>query len=164
MQELFIREATVADIPLIREIAGKTWPPTYEDLLGKDQVNYMLAKLYSHSVLEDQMNQQHRFLLAFRDHLPVGFTSFSLIDVYVFKLQKLYVLPVEQQSGLGRTLLQKVEAELKSMGAKQLLLNVNRKNAARGFYERNGFTVIKEEDIDIGNGYFMNDFIMQKDL
>jgi ribosomal protein S18 acetylase RimI-like enzyme len=46
-------------------------------------------------------------------------------------------------------------------GNKNLLLNVNRENPALGFYKKKGFEVIKTEDIDIGNGYFMNDYVMR---
>ena len=46
----------------------------------------------------------------------------------------------------------------------RLHLNVNKFNDAVQFYERAGFVTIKEEDIDIGQGYFMNDYVMVKDL
>ena len=53
---------------------------------------------------------------------------------------------------------------MKAKGATVLQLNVNRHNTAKSFYEKLGFAVIKEEDIDIGSGYFMNDYIMEKRL
>jgi ribosomal protein S18 acetylase RimI-like enzyme len=161
---LIIRPASIIDIPVIRQIADKTWPAAYEELLGKDQVEYMLDKLYSHQALEDQMKKQHYFFLALKEYEAVGFTSFSKVEKDIYKLQKLYVLPSLQKSGLGKELLQTVETVAKSMGGRKLQLNVNRKNIAKRFYERNGFAVIKEENIDIGSGYFMNDFVMQKDL
>jgi ribosomal protein S18 acetylase RimI-like enzyme len=51
---------------------------------------------------------------------------------------------------------------MKTQGATTLQLNVNRNNPAKIFYEKLGFAVLNEEDIDIGNGYFMNDYVMQK--
>ncbi len=63
-----------------------------------------------------------------------------------------------------KKLLETVETVAKSMGAENLILNVNRKNKAKTFYEKNGFAVVREEDIDIGKGYFMNDYIMEKTL
>lgn len=159
-----IRPASFTDIPFIREIANKTWPSAYEALLGKEQVDYMLDKLYSTKVLEDQMKKHHHFFIALQEYKPVGFCSFSTVEKDIYKLQKLYVLPTEQKTGLGKALLETVETVSKSMGAKKLQLNVNRKNIAKFFYERNGFSVLKEEDIDIGSGYFMNDYLMQKDL
>ena len=50
------------------------------------------------------------------------------------------------------------------MGAKKLSLNVNRQNQAAHFYQKAGFSITATEDIDIGNGYYMNDYIMEKDL
>ena len=161
---IVIRPASFTDISFIREIAFKTWPPAYEALLGREQVEYMLDLLYSVKALEDQMKNQHYFFLALKNYQPVGFTSFSNIDQGFFKLQKLYVLTSEQKTGLGLMLLETVETVSKSMGAIQLQLNVNRKNPAKGFYERNGFVVLREDDIDIGSGYFMNDYIMQTEL
>ncbi len=161
---LVIRPASVTDIPFIREIAHETWPLTYEALLGKEQVSYMLNKLYSAATLEEQMKNQHYFFLALKEYEPVGFASFSQVEKEVYKLQKLYVVPAEQKTGAGKVLLQTVETISKSMGAKKLQLNVNRMNVAKKFYERNGFVVIKEEDIDIESGFFMNDYVMQKEL
>lgn len=48
------------------------------------------------------------------------------------------------------------------MNATVLELNVNRQNKARIFYEKFGFVIVEEKDIPIGNGYFMNDYVMQK--
>ena len=50
------------------------------------------------------------------------------------------------------------------MGATSLQLQVNRDNAAKSFYEKLGFVILKEADFDIGNGYFMRDYVMEKKL
>lgn len=162
--ELTIRPASFTDIEFIQRIAEKTWPEAYEVLLGKEQLAYMLDKFYSTSALEEQMRNRHYFFLALKDYEALGFASFSQVEKEIYKLQKLYVLPTEQKTGAGKALMNTVETVAKSMGAKKLQLNVNRKNIAKSFYEKNGFIVIKNEDIDIGSGYFMNDFVMQKDL
>lgn len=162
--ELVIRPASFTELETIREIAYKTWPDAYEALLGKAQVTYMLQKIYSKEALEDQLKNKHYFFLALIEYKPIGFVSFSQIDDTTFKLHKLYVLPEAQKTGIGKKLLQKVETVAKSIGGTKLQLNVNRKNVAKNFYEKNDFEVIKEEDIDIGSGYFMNDFVMQKTL
>lgn len=160
--ELVLRPASYTDIPFIAEIARDTWPITYEALIGMEQVAYMLSKLYSAAALEEQMRKQHYFFLALKEYKPVGFASFSKVEFETYKLQKLYVLPSEQKTGVGIVLMKTVETVAKSMGAKKLQLNVNRKNIAKRFYERNGFAVVKEEDIDIGSNYYMNDFVMEK--
>lgn len=159
-----IRPASFNDIPYIKYIAEETWPVAYGKILSDDQLQYMLGLLYSASSLQQQMHDNHHFFLALDNYLPVGFASFSHFEHKVYKLQKLYVLPTIQKSGTGKKLLQTVITTAQSMGAKQLLLNVNRNNNALSFYEKHGFKIIKEEDIDIGNGYFMNDYLMSKNI
>lgn len=162
--ELEIRPASFNDISSIQIIANKTWPLTYEPIIGKDQVDYMLGLFYSAASLTGQMKNGHYFFLALRNYSPVGFASFSKVAENTYKLHKLYVSTEEQGGGTGRKLLDTVETVVKSMDGKKLILNVNRKNIAKGFYEKAGFTVSNEEDIDIGNGYFMNDYVMEKRL
>lgn len=162
--ELVIRPASFTDIPFIQNIAQQTWRAAYASILSQPQLEYMLDKFYSTPSLEQQMKEHHYFFLALKQYVPVGFASFSKISGSTYKLQKLYVLPGEQKTGLGQKLLDTVETVAKSMGATRLQLNVNRNNNAQRFYERNGFGILKEEDIDIGSGYFMNDYVMEKEL
>jgi ribosomal protein S18 acetylase RimI-like enzyme len=61
-------------------------------------------------------------------------------------------------------MLETIMQVLRTRGGKRLELNVNRYNKARQFYEKLGFTVIKEEDIDIGEGFFMNDYVMARSI
>jgi diamine N-acetyltransferase len=162
--ELIIRPASFNDIKYIQDIVTKTWPATYTSILGKDQVDYMIGKFYSTPSLEEQMKNLHHFFLALNDYSPVGFASFSHVEGKTYKLQKLYVLPDIQKKGIGKMLLETVETVAKSMGGQILQLNVNRHNKAKKYYEKNEFIVVKEEDIDIGNGYYMNDYVMEKRL
>ncbi len=158
-----ITPATASDIPLIRELTYKIWPQTYSPILAKEQIEYMLDKMYSPASLEQQMNSKHFFIIG-RDEkdVPVGFASYSEIEKEIFKLHKLYVLPARQGQGIGKDLLEFITNDIRFMGAKALDLNVNRYNHnAKAFYEKNGFIIIREEDIDIGGGYFMNDFVLR---
>jgi GNAT superfamily N-acetyltransferase len=108
------------------------------------------------------VDDHHQFLIVEQDEEPIGFASWSTsADPGVFKLHKIYILSGRQGKGLGKTLLQFIFETIRPEGATRLRLNVNRYNKARQFYERIGFAVIGEEDIDIGHGYFMNDFIME---
>ncbi len=81
-----------------------------------------------------------------------------------YKLHKIYVLPSQQGKGSGKFIIDQLTNAMKIKGASALQLNVNRNNPAKSFYEKIGFAVIKEEDIDIGSGYFMNDYVMEKKL
>ena len=111
------------------------------------------------------MNRQHIFLLAeTEDEEPVGFASYSNIQPAVYRLHKLYVLPSIQGRNIGRTLLEVVEEECREAGANKMMINVNRYNKAKNFYERLGYKVIGEENIDLGNGVLQEDFVLEKDI
>jgi len=161
-ETMTIRKAYPTDIPLIRDMAYKIWPSTYGSILSKDQIDYMLGWFYSEKELHEQMGQHIEFIIVYDGVHPVGFASFGLSEPQVYKLHKIYVLPSQQGKGTGRFIIDQLIKAMKAKGATSLLLNVNRQNNAKNFYEKLGFTVIKEEDIDIGNGYFMNDYVMEK--
>ncbi|MBS1918399.1 MAG: GNAT family N-acetyltransferase [Bacteroidetes bacterium] len=158
-----IRFAGTEDINIIGFLAQQIWPATYAGILEEEQLNYMLNLFYSPSSLKKQiLEDNHIFLIIEDDEEPVGFASYSFISQGIYKLHKIYVLPNQQGKGLGKTIVDFIVNEIKPLNATALQLNVNRHNKAKNFYERLGFTVIKEEDINIGNNYFMNDYVMEK--
>jgi len=164
-QEVIIRTAGPEDIATIQQLAHQIWPVTYGHLMSADRLQYMLQLIYSHDALQNQMQQGHTFLLAMMDTTPVGFASFSATgEQAVYKLQKIYIRTDIQGKGTGKRLINEVQDRIKKLNASTLILNVKRDNPARWFYEKLGFVIIKEEDIDIGNGYFMNDYVMEKKL
>ena len=162
-----IIKATTEDIRTIQELAKKIWPFAYGEILSVDQLEYMLEKFYSLGSLTKQMNSMHHeFYLAAINGIPVGFISVgkSPNDPSVFILHKIYVLPKFQGKSIGKSLLYFAIEKTKLDGGEALQLNVNRHNKALQFYIKNGFEVILEEDIDIGNGYFMNDYRMELEV
>lgn len=80
------------------------------------------------------------------------------------KIHKLYLLPASQGRGVGRVLVETVAEVARQGGNNRLSLNVNRNNPAVGFYERPGFYVLDQKNIDIAGGFRMKDFVMEKPL
>lgn len=158
-----MRSADLDDINTIGFLAQQIWPDTYRDILSPEQLQYMMKLFYSPSSLRRQMlDQHHQFLLVEQGEEPVGFASWGATEEPgVFKLHKIYVLPGRQGKGLGQSILQFIFEAIRPAGARVLRLNVNRFNKARQFYEKMGFSVKGEEDVPIGNNYFMNDYIME---
>ncbi|MEO6282203.1 MAG: GNAT family N-acetyltransferase [Dyadobacter sp.] len=164
MPSFTIKHATVEDIPVIISVQEKTWEPTYSDILSKEQIDYMFEKIYSFESLKNQMTVAgHHFMILLNQDQPEGFVSVSEDELGKFKLHKIYVLPATQGSGAGKYLLNETENYVRSVGGKVLVLNVNKYNKAKTFYERMGFQVTGEQDIPIGP-YWMNDFILEKEL
>lgn len=166
LSNMQIKEATTTDIESIIEIAQNTWFEAYKNILSEEQIEYMLTMMYSQEALKSQMeNQNHVFLLVGNDNINgyQGFVSYELNykDSNKAKLHKLYVLPENQGLGIGRILINKVCETAAKSGNQSVLLNMNRYNKALDFYTRMGFEIKAEENIDIGNGYWMEDYVME---
>jgi GNAT superfamily N-acetyltransferase len=159
-----IRIATVRDINAIQNIAYTTWPSAYKRVITSEQIEYMLEKMYSQDVLENQFYEGTQFLVAEVDDEIVGFASYGLLQDNIYKLHKLYVNPDVQKTGAGKALLKEVLNKVIKLGGKQLELQVNRKNKAVSFYEKMGFEIIKSEDFYFGEGFYMNDYVMSMSL
>jgi len=155
-----IRAANLSDIPTIRSIAENTWPDAYSNIISPEQLHYMLNLMYSDSSLLHQMNNGHRFYIAEINEIAIGFASVSDEGNNVFQLNKLYVLPDTQKSGVGKSLIQKVINYAKLNGGKQVFLRVNKQNKAKLFYEKQGFSVLNESILELEHGYVMDDYIM----
>jgi GNAT superfamily N-acetyltransferase len=121
----------------------------------------MLQLIYSEEALTNQMKEGQQFYIAYNEEEGVGFVAVGLYETAMYKLHKIYVLPQMQGKGAGKQLLQFVVNKVKESGATALILNVNRQNPAIHFYTKMGFEVVKEVSIDIGEGYFMNDYVMK---
>jgi len=157
-----IRKALIEDIPLIRELTFQIWPQTYAATLSQKQIEYMLELMYSEASLTKQMNQDGcNFILVSEKSIAVAFASFSEVESGIWKLHKIYVLPNQQGKGTGRFIVDYIIKTIKQQAAVALQLQVNRYNQAKVFYEKLGFTVIKIADFEIGNGFFMNDYVME---
>lgn len=129
----------------------------------------MLADMYSVDALLQEQAAGVHFTIWEWDEQPAGFVGFGLKDApdsekpdpLIMRIEKLYLLPEAQGFGGGRLLMKHVEEEARAVGAAKLELNVNRHNPAQLFYRRQGFMIVQEVDIPY-EGFFLNDFIMQK--
>ncbi len=170
------RRASTEDIEIISKLADIAFRHTYRDILSSDQIDYMMDWMYSEVSLRAQMTERANvFFIMSADGRDIGYASFErhtnppadLEGRIVFNLQKLYVLPEYQRCSCGSRLLELVEERMRffvGVSPATHELNVNRRNPAVGFYRKHGLAVNREGDFPIGNGYYMNDYIMRKDL
>lgn len=172
-----IRQATLEDIPTIQAIANITFPLTYKDIITPEQNDYMMEMMYSTDSLHKQMTvEHHTYLLCEVDGKAVGYVSVQPLpqnekdesekDMDVFDLQKIYVLPEYQGKHIGRFLFEHAFEWIRKNHPKpcRVELHVNRHNKAIKFYEHMGLHELRQGDYPIGNGYYMNDYIMGTDL
>ena len=162
-----ITVATKEQLPIVRDLAYKIWPSAYGEILSKIQLDFMLDTFYSIESLEMQMLEKNQiFMLIQENDVYLGYCAYELnIDnSNKTKLHKIYVLPETQGKGVGNRLLKEVEDITKKAGNSHLILNVNRFNKAQEFYKYKGFVITEEVNIEIGHGYLMEDYVMEKNL
>jgi ribosomal protein S18 acetylase RimI-like enzyme len=162
-----IRKATTADCELIRELAQQIFPVTYQDILTPEQNDYMMEWMYSPENIRKQMEEEgHVYFLAYEGEEAVGYVSVQQQAEDLFHLQKIYVLPSRQGAHLGSFLFRHAVKYIKEVHPAPCLmeLNVNRNNKALQFYEHMGMRKLREGDFPIGNGFYMNDYIMGLDI
>ncbi len=162
-----ISTATPAQHPIIQSIAHITWPVTFGDLMTPEQLQYMLNMMYSDAALAEQTGPKgHVFLLAEKDGQHLGFASYELHyqGEKKTKLHKIYILPSAQGQGVGRALFEQVTEIARSAGDQKISLAVKRDNDAVKFYEKLGYHIVGTLDMEIGEGFWMRDYVMEKSI
>lgn len=162
-----ILPVTAEHLPALAKLAGVIWRQHYPTIISLDQINYMLGKMYSLETLQQELlEKQIHFVRLLTGERFVGFASYgSTAEPGVMKLHKCYLLPELHGRGYGSQLLQHCEREVRQLGARRLILAVNKHNAkAVAAYQRNGFTIAESVVTDFGNGFVMDDYIMAKNL
>lgn len=169
MNEVKILKAGENDLPVIHDMAQIVFRHTYLDILSPQQMEYMMEWMSSLPNLHKQLSEGHVYFIAYISGRPCGYMSIQKegIDsgIMVFHLQKIYVMPSEQGKGVGKLLFnQAVDYVTNSFLPSRIELNVNRNNNAVGFYRHIGMRILREGDFHIGEGFYMNDYIMGLDI
>ncbi len=152
-----------AQLEIIQQLAHTIWKQVYTEIVSMEQLDYMLELIYSISALEKQILEGQVFVLIIEGSQAIGYLSYQKYPEKT-KLHKLYLLPSVQGKGYGVAMLDYVVEKVRSFKQESLYLNVNKYNKAKRFYERYGFEVVADEVIDIGQGYVMDDFVMEYQL
>jgi GNAT superfamily N-acetyltransferase len=157
-----LRKIKKDEASIIQDLAKRTWPSTFNKILSDEQIAYMLNWMYDLDLLQKQLSAGHQFWLIEKD-APKGFMGIELNHPSnsSLKIHKLYVLPEEQGKGWCRIFIEKAIETAEMNSIQSIILNVNRFNASVDFYKRLGFKIIREENLDLGSGYWMEDFVME---
>jgi ribosomal protein S18 acetylase RimI-like enzyme len=150
-------------LQIVADLAKRIWPVAYATILSNEQLHYMLDRFYNLEALQKQLENGQVFYLAQNENQEfVGFVSYEInCEPNKTKIHKIYVLPETQGTGIGKQLFELVKTKAQENQQTAIFLNVNKYNNAQNFYQKLGFTITKEEVIDIGNGYVMDDYVME---
>ena len=160
-----IRPVTHDDVPAISALAREIWQASYPGIITQEQIDFMLEQRYGHERLHDDLDNERKWLdQGFFEGRRIGF-AFSEIYRGEFKLDKLYIHPDVQRRGVGGQLIGHVAERARQLGYPAVILQVNKRNEkAIGSYRKYGFVVRESTVDDIGGGFVMDDFVMEKKL
>jgi len=150
----------------VAELAEVIWRDHFTPIIGAAQVAYMLDKFQSAQAISAQLAAGTEYYTASVDGIAVGYTAL-VPDAANGRLMisKLYVRRDRRGGGLGSGLLRFIESEGEKRALSILWLTVNRFNDGPiQWYLRKGFHKVDEVKKDIGGGFYMDDFIMEKPL
>ncbi|HXC17772.1 MAG TPA: GNAT family N-acetyltransferase [Holophagaceae bacterium] len=158
---------TEADFEPLARLAEAIWRAHYGPLIGLAQVEYMLKGRYTPEKLRAYLDASDRWLRLLKlDGETIGYCSYALTTTPgEMKLEQLYLLEAFKGRGLGGLMMRHVEAEARAHGCGTLMLTVNKGNTdSIAVYKKSGFTIREEAVFDIGNGFVMDDYVMEKQL
>jgi len=152
------------DLFVIQQLADTIWREHYIPIIGLAQVEYMLNKYQSVKSIKNQLKKNVFYYLIKYDQLPIGYLSFCKEEDAIF-LSKIYVLNNFRGKKIGKKAMSFVEDQTKSLKLSKIYLTVNKNNVnSIRVYQKLGFKNIESLITDIGNGYVMDDFKMEKNL
>ena len=145
-------------------VAEPIWEQHYTPIIGADQVEYMVEKFLSPDAIVEQINSGYEYFLFSYDYTFAGFSAIEERGEDLF-LSKLYVDQEFRGKGIGKYMFQKFVEIAKMRNLKKIWLTCNRNNTnSLAFYEHIGFKKVREEVTDIGNGFVMDDFILEYEV
>lgn len=167
MQTANILPATIEDLPAISALAGVIWRTCYPGIISDQQIEYMLSRMYDVGTMRHEITHEHvTYERLFLDDVMIGFAAWGPSgERGVAKFHKLYLLPEQHGQGHGSKLLRHVMKQARHAGYTSIILNVNKRNAkAIDAYQRNGFAIRASVCNSIGEGFVMDDYVMEHKL
>ena len=162
MSDIRLHRLTAQEVESVSALARIIWQATYPTLISQVQIDTMLDDRYAAERIRPQLDDPaHGWWAAYDQHALVGFAHAMLND-QACKLDKLYVHPTAQRRGIGGMLMGAIQQWARQQQTQRLWLQVNRGNTqAITAYQKYGFRITESCIFDIGNGFVMDDYIME---
>ena len=146
-------------VKLAKEIWNEYFPP----IIGQAQVDHMLQKFQNEQAIAEQTAGGYEYFFITHDEVNIGYVGFkrNLLD-NVLELSKFYVHADNRNNGVGRQAMTIIKQEASESGLEKIVLKVNRDNSlAINAYLKYGFKKVGESNIDIGDGFIMEDWVLE---
>ena len=152
---------TSNDFRQLEPFAASIWEQHYTPIIGADQVAFMLDKYQSAKAMSDQFSSGYKYALVLCGGQKAGYFAYDSIAEKEVFISKLYIHKDFRRRGLGRRILDFISNEARALGCTAMTLSVNKDNSdSIQFYTAYGFQTIKSQKVAIGEGFYMDDYVM----
>ena len=159
---MFIEVLTEEQIETVQSLAAEIWTEHYVPIIGKEQVDYMLDKFQSKESISDQIRNGLLYFLIEEDNQSIGYIGVQPKGDELF-LSKIYIKSSERGKGYGKKAIQCIEKLAKEKGLRKIALTANKNNRDTiNAYEKLGFKNLGSVIQEIGGGFIMDDYEMEK--
>jgi diamine N-acetyltransferase len=159
---MYIEILTESQAAVVEALAIEIWNEHYTPIIGEKQVGYMLEEFQSKRAMMEQIRNGYKYFLVEEDGLNVGYIGMEFKKDELF-LSKLYFKSSERRKGYGKKAIQFLEELAKEKKLNKISLTVNKNNVKSiAAYEKIGFKNAGPIVMDIGRGFVMDDYKMEK--
>jgi GNAT superfamily N-acetyltransferase len=154
-------EAALQDMATM---ARTIWCEHYSGMIGLEQALYMAETFQSVTAIASQISAGACYFLIEYEQTTVGYTAFEQHDDALF-VSKLYLLNTYRGKGIAQAVLHWLEEQARQFGLSFLFLLTNQKNTvALEAYKRFGFSIVSSLVKDVGQGYSVSDYRLEKQV
>ncbi|OPA73576.1 GNAT family N-acetyltransferase [Paenibacillus selenitireducens] len=165
MELVFSKVDSEEEISLLAQLASEIWYEYFVCIISNEQIDYMVEKFQSVHAITDQItNQGYEYYFMNVNGNPIGYLGIKQEEDKLF-LSKFYLQKEHRGKGYASQAMEFLVGICKVRRLGMIWLTVNRYNDATiAVYEKKGFRTVRTQVADIGNGYVMDDNIMEKKI
>ena len=155
----------VKNIEKLAILASEIWHEYWVEILSKEQIDYMVDNFQSENAIKNQIeNENYTYFYINNEAQNIGYIGLSKKQEYLF-LSKFYIKKDYRNKGIGTKVFEFIKdfANKNSYKKIQLTVNKNNTNTIKA-YKKWGFVVVNSVVTPIGNGFVMDDYIMEYNL
>ncbi|MBE1444438.1 GNAT family N-acetyltransferase [Paenibacillus sp. OAS669] len=165
MEPVFTQVKTKEEVTDLARLAAEIWNEYFITIISREQIDYMVQKFQSYPALTDQLKHQgYEYYFMKLNGSNIGYMGVKQEEGKLF-LSKLYILKEHRGRGFASRAMEFLVELCRKRGLSAIWLTVNRYNDATiAVYEKKGFKKLRTQVADIGNGFVMDDYIMEKEI
>lgn len=149
-------------LKILSDLSYTIWHEFFPCILSSDQIDYMVDKFQSYDAMNDQIKNGYEYYLIEYDNKYIGYTGIRK-EIDKLFISKIYLLNEYRGKHLSKNIFVFFDDICDKFNLNVQYLTVNKYNTnAINVYIHYGFKIIRDVVTDIGNGYVMDDYILEK--